>query len=60
MEVMFSGFDDGGWWLVVLGRRGRGWRPPEMAENWLQNTQIALGAGWRVRERKERENGFLA
>jgi len=21
MEVVFSGFDDGGWWLVVLGCR---------------------------------------
>jgi len=22
MEVMLSGFDDGGWWLVVVGCRG--------------------------------------
>jgi len=21
MQVMFSGFDDGGWWLVLLGCR---------------------------------------
>jgi len=24
MEVIFRGFDDGGWWIVVRGYRGEG------------------------------------
>jgi len=54
MEVMFAGFDDGGWWLVILGCRGQ----PELAENWLENTKQQLGEGLACRERKEREDGF--
>ena len=52
--MVFSGFDDGGWRLVVLGCWGvggnQGW-PKNSPEN---TTQLKGGAG-RVGERKERE-----
>ena len=55
---MFSGFDDGGWWLVVLGCP-RGWRQLGLAENWLENTKQQLGEGAGVLERERREKmGF--
>ena len=40
MEVMFSGFDDGGWWLVVLGYRGDQRQPGLAGKH-----QIATGGG---------------
>ena len=42
MEVMFSGLDDGGWWLVVLGCRGA-WRQPGLARKHQQQQQLEGG-----------------
>ena len=50
---MFSGFDDGGWWLVVLGCRGFG---GNMAGRKLTGKHhTAKGGAGRVGERKRRE-----
>ena len=55
---MFSGFDDGGWWLVVLGCRGSQ-RQPKAGRELAEKHQDQWGeGGWRVKERKEREGGF--
>ena len=53
MDVMFSGFDDGGWLLMVLGCRGvggnQGW-----SKTGRKHQTAARGWGWRDRERNER------
>ena len=53
MEVMFSGFDDGGWWLAVSGCQG-----VEGNWGWLENTNSSNNlreGGWSCRLREERE-----
>ena len=60
MEAMFSGFDDGEWWLVVLGCRAES----EVAGDGRKLAQkchkIAVttgGKGLSAREKEEREVG---
>ena len=53
MEVMFGGFEDGGWWLVVLGCRGEF----EVAENWPKNIGNSWGVAM-VRERRREKMRF--
>ena len=52
MEVMFSGFDGEGWYLVILGCRGES----EAAQSWPKNAKISWGGGlaWLERERREK------
>ena len=53
--MIFSGFDDGGWWLVVLGCRG-GRRPPGLAEKLARKHPNSSWAGWPCeREKGERK-----
>jgi len=58
MVVMFSGFDDRGWWLVALGcRGGRGSLrlAEKLAGKQLERDVLLLWG----REKEERENGVF-
>ena len=54
MEAMFSGFDGGGWWLVVVGSRGAQ-RSPGLAERHPNSGWSWLPWG---REKGERKWSF--
>ena len=53
--MLFSGFDDGGWWLVVLGYWGIGSEVTRAGWKLAEKHHIAEGGAGRVGERKERE-----
>jgi len=48
MEVMFGGFEDWGWWLVVLGCWDGQWQPwagSKLANNNSKSSSLAGGKG---------------
>jgi len=61
MEVMFGGFEDWGWLLVVLGCQGGGTRVSRgsdaaKASRKTSRKMVVANGGWPwVRKRKERE-----